>query len=125
VQQRRLRRERDTVRRRQLVADDLGFGCFKRPGQVMNVANENFASEGGEEAIALGKEVLQRAGRAWMGNRAEAAIARFEADVPRDAPRDARRYEKASAGVVDGAAAQRLAAHAGVEVRKMEEGAGS
>ena len=117
---------------RQLVADDLGFGCFKRPGEVMNVANQDLASKGSEEAITLSQKVFQRAGCARMWNRAETAIACFEAHVPGipGIPRapgvpGIRGYEKASAHVVSHVAAQKLSAHAGIEIRKMEDGSGS
>lgn len=114
VQQRRLRGENDVVRERQVIVNDFYFGGFERPRKMVDVADENLVLERGEEAVALGEEVPERAGCSGTGRAAEATIPCFETD--------ACACEETSACVVGDAARNRLAMHAGVEVGKMEEG---
>ena len=47
--------------RGQIVAVDLGFGIFQRPGDMVQIGPDRLARPvGAEQAVALGEEMLQR-----------------------------------------------------------------
>ena len=67
----------------QVVAFDFGFGFFKRPGNIVQIAANGLAGAvDSEEAVALGNEMFERtaallsSAKAWP----QAAIARVEYD---------------------------------------------
>ena len=105
-------RQRDAVRRRQLVDADLRLSGLERPGKMMNVPYLRLPRTSRKQAVALRQEMIQRSRPAGAGDFAQSTIVRFEANAAAG--------QEALAAIVNRSISLDLPVHAGKKVRKMK-----